>query len=310
MSADAREDKPGRVTRLLRVDLPVADLSRAAAFYHDGLGFVMEGGERRDASCRWLTMRLGAQAIRLVRYHSPGRAYPGGSTSADLWFQHIALVVSDMPRAFQRVSAQPGFQPISRGGPQRLPANTGSVTAFKFRDPDGHPLELIYFPQGAAAEAWPRPSDDLFLGYDHSAICVSNLEQSLRFYTKVLGLRNASHSLNRGPEQARLDGLIDPVVDVNGLAPARQPTPHIELLCYHVVRGAPPPPPEPADIAGAQLVLEADDCAKLAARLKDEGHPFAWPQPEPDEQSVGRILMRDPDGHLIALAQPPVANPG
>ena len=31
-------------------------------------------------------------------------------------------------------------------GPQLLPPSTGSVTAFKVRDPDGHPLELSYNP--------------------------------------------------------------------------------------------------------------------------------------------------------------------
>ena len=35
--------------------------------------------------------------------------------------------------------------PITVGGPIRLPCASGGARAFKFRDEDGHPLELLEF---------------------------------------------------------------------------------------------------------------------------------------------------------------------
>jgi catechol 2,3-dioxygenase-like lactoylglutathione lyase family enzyme len=324
MSESAHEERAGRVTRLLRVDLPVADLTRAAAFYHEGLGFHAgakgadlsdAGGSILEGARHWLTMQLGQQEIRLVAYKASGRPYPVGGASSDLRFQHIAIVTSDMARAFAQVSVQPGFTAISHGGPQLLPANTGSVTAFKFRDPDGHPLELIHFPQGSeGSAAWRSAGEGPFLGYDHSAISVSNMERSLRFYVDLLGLRRSHHSLNHGAAQARLDGLADPVVDVTALTPSAQTTPHVELLCYHVTRETSAAQRQAVpDIASSQLVLEADDLAQVAARLRQAGLPFASPQAQLSEAAFTRILLRDPDGHLITieqLPQPPVAKPG
>ena len=52
----------------------------------------------------------------------------------------------ERPTQHERLSRFP-FTTISRNGPEALP---GGVVAFKFRGPDGHPLELIQFP-------WPDP---------------------------------------------------------------------------------------------------------------------------------------------------------
>jgi hypothetical protein len=41
-----------------------------------------------------------------------------------------------------------------------LPRN-GSVQAFKFRDRDGHPLELLYFPPGQGRPIWHQQAKDL-----------------------------------------------------------------------------------------------------------------------------------------------------
>jgi hypothetical protein len=39
-------------------------------------------------------------------------------------------------------------------------------------------------------------------------------------------------SLNRGPEQDKLDGVAETLVEVTALAPPIYSTPHVELLCY------------------------------------------------------------------------------
>ena len=51
-------------------------------------------------------LRLGRERIELLEFmDSAGRPYPTGSTSTDLWFQHMAIVVNDMTSAYQRVMA-------------------------------------------------------------------------------------------------------------------------------------------------------------------------------------------------------------
>jgi hypothetical protein len=44
-------------------------------------------------------------------------------------------------------------------GPQTIPATNlaaAGVKAFYFHDPDGHNLELIYFPKGKGQEKWQQ----------------------------------------------------------------------------------------------------------------------------------------------------------
>ena len=78
--------------------------------------------------------------------------------------------------------AAPRAVPITREGPQRLPPETGNVTAFKFRDPDGHPLELLHFPAGTGSVAWQAPNPaSPFLGIDHTALSVADVPASVAF---------------------------------------------------------------------------------------------------------------------------------
>ena len=148
--------------RIVRISRVVSGLARAIAFYRDALGFSVTrrlpvGHAARAAlglpRATQAVLRRGGQEIALVRPLRRGRRIPPDSRSNDLWFQHLAIVVADMDAAFARLSAHTGWQPISQGGPQALPAANGGVQAFKFRDPDGHPLELIRFPQAAARDA-------------------------------------------------------------------------------------------------------------------------------------------------------------
>ncbi len=154
-----------RAQRILRISRVVSDLGRAEAFYRDGLGFqaIARGRPGKaalaalglgDADAEEVVMRLGTQDIALVRFTVPGRPYPRDSRSDDLWFQHLAIVVDDMDVAYARLCAHGEWRPISEAGPQLLPPSNGAVRAFKFRDPDGHPLELIWFPPGQGRAVW------------------------------------------------------------------------------------------------------------------------------------------------------------
>lgn len=260
------------VRQLLRISLNVADLARAQMFYEQALGFTSVGQAydtavadllgAESASC--LRLRLGSQEIELVATEPAGRSYPADSTSADLWFQHFAIVTSDIGISYRRLRSHP-FTPISLNGPERLPDASGGVTAFKFRDPDGHPLELIQFPARTGE------------GIDHSAISVADAGRSIAFYT-ALGLSLAAQQVNTGPEQDRMDALSQVKVDVIALRPALA-TPHVELLGYRNPVGR-PAILRPSDIAASRLVLLAD-------RAANGGEPE---------------LTQDPDGHWILLS--------
>lgn len=256
---------------ILRFDRTVADLDRTERFYRDSLGFEREAppeplprveAEALGVSGRRLLMRLGAQRVAFVQADPPGAPYPAGADATNPIFQHLAIVVRDMGEAVRGLVATP----ISQGGPQVLPPSTGGVGAYKFRDPDGHPLELIHFPGGDPAKRW-ADAPGLFLGIDHSAITVTDLDGAIAFLTG-LGLTVSERGLNRGPEQARLDGLPDPVVDVVALAPP-QPAPHVELLHYRApARTHPTQVYGPADRASTRFVVSADDPASLATSLR------------------------------------------
>src|SRR5262249_3167113 len=152
--------------------------------------------------CRIVRLQLGDETLELTQFlNAPGRLIPRDSRSNDCWFQHIAIVTSDMEKAFDRLhAAHVGF---ASTGPQLLPSwnpNAGGISAFYFRDPDNHVLEVIHFPNGKGNPKWQAPTEKLFLGIDHTAIVVSNTDQSLAFYRDVLGMRVAGESDNYGIE--------------------------------------------------------------------------------------------------------------
>ena len=281
----ALHGRRGSNAQILRISRVVADLDRAVAFYRDGLGFRLASRGPGDPALPALlglpgiameeaVLRLGDEEVALVRFDPPGAPYPPDSRSDDGWFQHLAIVVDDMGAAWRQLAAQ-SPHPISTQGPERLPPRNGGVTAVKFRDPDGHPLELIQFPPGQGRPAWQRAAgagSGPFLGIDHSALAVASTARSLRFYRR-LGFRVAARSWNDSPAQSRLDGLPGARVRVTGLRFPSPAGPGLELLRY-----VPPGRPAPALPANALLT----DWVTLSAGPTG--------------------LRRDPDGHLMLLA--------
>ncbi len=274
-----------RALRISRIGLQVSDLDAACAFYIEALGFSPAPHGAPRSSARLL--RLGEQEIELIAPDAPGAPYPSPRAANDPWFQHFAIAVSDMAAAYQQLTRY-GAEPISYGGPQRLPPSTGSVIAYKFRDPDGHPLELSYLP---GSEWLRRPrAHGPFLGVDHTAVAVGELETSVAFYTAVLGFRLGGRSLNRGPEQDRLDGLSEAQVDIVSLETAG-PGPHIELLHYRTPRPTAPRPVGASDIAATRTTV-------VVRSLPMGGAGSLGLSSEPADRG---IRLRDPDGHRLEL---------
>lgn len=302
------------VTRLVRISITVADPTAAATFFRDRLGLVV-GPEQAVAdpasasllglapgtTARRTEVAIGRQIVELVAFDPPGASYPVARASNDPWFQHIALVCGDIAAVWSRL--QPGSPgTITTGAPVLLPPNTGSVTAFKFRDPEGHPLELIAFPEGVGAPVWQGTSEPGILGFDHTAIGVADVDRAIAFYTGRLGFRIAGRSLNRGPEQDRLDGLTDCVVDVVALAPAVEATPHVELLHYRSPPGRVPAADVQAnDVAAVRQVHAVDDLDALVSRLERHDVPFVSPGVVTGSTGRRAAAIRDPDGHMVVL---------
>lgn len=283
-----------------------------AVFYESAFGFV-RSGERRlagpalasllgiaGAKARVVELRLGGQKLELLGIEPQGHAYPADVPVWSTQFQHFAIVVTGMPAAYAKLNAIKGWSRVSTDGPQVLPQSSGGVTAFKFRDPEGHPLELLAFPPDAIPKKWQAASANGFLGIDHSAISVASTSRSLEFYRRI-GLQRAGGSCNAGPAQDRLDGADGMLAEVTALAPREAP-PHIELLCYRKV-GRNPAVASLNDVIATQLVLSARSTAELAAICARNADALVS-GPIPFGDGAARAMMRDPDGHLIRLEGP------
>ena len=276
--------------RILKISRVVSDLVRAEAFYQDTLGFCTIARGRSDQTmialiaapntiAEEVVMRLGAQEIALVQFAVRGRIYPRASRSDDLWFQHLAIVVSDMDDAYTHLCSFAGWRPISKAGPQQLPPSNGGVRAFKFRDPDGHPLELIWLPFGQGRSEWhEQPVAMQFLGIDHSALSVNSTLRSLSFY-RALGFHVSKRSLNRGNAQSRLDGISNARLRVTSLRPACVEGPGLELLCYQ--------PTGRASVMNLPNDLVTDWLTIATSQLPDKSP----------------LVMKDPDGHRLYLVE-------
>jgi len=262
-----------KVQRLIMIRLAARDPQALAAFYVGALGFAPQSLGRETA-----VVALDERRIEIAR--TAGETYPMGLPPWSPLFQHVAIATPDLAAALDRLARSQGWRPISQGGPQILPASSGGAAAFKFRDPEGHPLELIAFP-GSAGVSRAR--------IDHSAISVADSAASLAFY-EGLGLSPGARTLNQGPEQERLDGLASAEVEVTALELPGGGA-HVELLCYrgHYPRVTPPAAPDA--VAATRLVMTMESPraldgleARLADRVERPGPP---------------LLLRDPDGHLL-----------
>ncbi len=299
-----------------RVALITSDLEGAEDDYVRTFGCSVE---RRDdvepsvtrvlripqARGRRSLLRLGGQRIELLEFmDSSRRRYPPDSTSTDLWFQHFAIIVSDMEQAHQRVMANRRFRPISRNGPVRLPGSSGGVTAFKFRDHDGHPLELLAFPHGRAPGEWRTAHGAaLFLGVDHTALAISNTASSTRFFGSVFGFTVGARTENRGPEQDALDDVDDVQVSVTHMAPDL-PAPRLELLHYHVGTRRPiPPDTASSDITATHCVVQVPSLDAVTAALQRHGTPVAGSDPMILRGGARAVLISGPDGHRFLVAE-------
>ena len=83
----------------------------------------------------------------------PAGPVPVDSRSNDRWFQHVAVIVSDMDEAYAWLRQNHVEHALS--GPQtaaRVEQECGGHQGVLFQDPDGHPVEILQFPPGKGEE--------------------------------------------------------------------------------------------------------------------------------------------------------------
>lgn len=322
-SGDAGLRRAPLVTAVPVVGMTVSDMARSIQFYSTVLTFrvvadtevVGEPIERLTGvfgtRARVVRMRLADEEIELTQFLAPrGRPIPVDSRSNDRWFQHVAIIVRDMPQAYARLRHYQVEHASS--GPQRLPdwnRNAGGIEAFYFKDPDAHVLEVLAFPRGKGEARWHRPAGDtLFLGIDHTAIVTASTEASLAFYRDALGLMVAGESENFGPEQEQLNNVFGARLRITTLRAAHGPG--VELLEYLAPRDGRPYPPDARanDVLHWETSLAVPDARAAADRLRLTASAAA---PGPVVRFPTSFLgisqaftMRDPDGHVVRLVEP------
>jgi catechol 2,3-dioxygenase-like lactoylglutathione lyase family enzyme len=303
------------------VGMTVSDMDRSIEFFSKVLTFEKVSDaeifgadyERLQgvfgARMRVVRMKLGDEAIELTEYFTPrGRPVAADSRSHDHWFQHIAIVVSDMEKAYAHLRAHKVRHTST--GPQRIPdwnQAAAGIRAFYFKDPDDHNLELIFFPPGKGDPKWQQKNGRVFLGIDHTAITVADTERSLRFYLDILGMRLAGESENHGPEQERLNLVFGSRVRITGLR--AQSGPGIEFLHYLTPPDGRPTPVDTRanDLWHWQTAVRVGRAEMAAEKLKSGrvrfvSHGIAT-MPDRMLGFNKAFVIRDADGHGLQFIE-------
>ncbi len=312
---------PAQVKKVATVGITVSNMERSIQFYRDVLGFKkisdleIAGTPYEELQglfglrMRVVRMQLGDESIDLTDYlTSGGRSIPENAMSNDLIFQHIAIVVSDMDKAYNTLRKKMVMQVST--APQTIPKNNtpaAGVKAYYFHDPDMHNLELIYFPAGKGQDKWQQIKGKLFMGIDHTAIAVSNTDSSLHFYQDILGIMRKGDSWNRGTEQAHLNFVEGASLHITGLRAAAGPG--IEFLEYLQPGPGKPYPADSRtdDIWHWQTSLVVEDAALLFQKLKDAGSSFISKGlvtlKTKEGKQTSAFIVRDKDGHALLIME-------
>ena len=321
----------GAVREVGAIGLTVGNLDRELEFFTKVLPFEkwseskstpraadellgLSGTQLRSAE-----LKLGDERITLTEHlTNKGQPIPSDSRSFDHWFQHIAIVVSDMDRAYEHLR-HAKVKHVSTA-PQTLPAwnkDAGGIKAFYFRDPENQVLEIIWFPPGKGDPKWqrlPRAAGSetgapLFLGIDHTAIVVSDTDKSLEFYRDALGMKVAGGAENFGVEQEHLNQVFGARLRITALRAERGPG--IEFLEYITPPGGRPLPDDAKanDLVFWHTRLVAGGLDDFAAKLRERQTRFVSKSVVAllggASRSARSVIVRDPDGHALQLIEAP-----
>ena len=309
-----------KVTAIKSIGITVQDMNRSLPFYEKVFHFKLVSNDTiqseeysslvnvKNAVVHLVKLKLGDERIELIDFIYPeGKGYPEDSHSNDFWFQHIAIITSNMDGAYAWLKLN-DVKNISVE-PQRLPdwnKNAGGIKAFYFQDPDGHPLEILEFPPDKGNAKWHKKSNQLFLGIDHTAIAVSNTDESLKFYRDVLGMEVGGESENYGIEQSRLNNVEGAHLKITGL--------HsdfgfgIEFLNYLTPKGGRSNPENinANDLVHWQTKLSTKNIDELFSKIKNAGYQTYTGIITMNKNYAGfskGFIVKDPNGHRLLIIQ-------
>jgi glyoxylase I family protein len=151
-------EAPLEIRGFSHVCVRVTDLERSLAFYRDGLGLRVifdlsldgpgldavtagEGNRGRMVGCLVPGSGVTVELLQL-----PAPAEPPARSAQATGYTNISLAVSDLDAAHRACEAR-GLRPLQK------PVEVGGVRMFFLADPDGTPIELIEFPDGALSSA-------------------------------------------------------------------------------------------------------------------------------------------------------------
>jgi len=265
------------------------------------------------ARVRVVRLQLGDETLELTEYLTPqGRPIPVTSRNHDRWFQHLAIVVSDLDQAYKNLRRHKVR--YASTAPQTLPAYlkpAAGIKAFYFKDVDQHILELIEYPLGKGAPKWHELAKDknkLFLGIDHTAIVVEDTNRSLEFYRGLLQMKISGESENYGPEQEHLNNVRGARLRITSLQTPRAGI-GVELLQYLAPNDGKPFPQDTqandlwhwqtsfvsAGLNGLVTALERHKVNFISSGLVSlETKSLAFEK---------GALVRDPDGHAVRVIE-------
>ncbi|WP_052055776.1 VOC family protein [Myxosarcina sp. GI1] len=304
------------------IDMTVSEMERAIAFYSQVLSFeklsdIELYGTQWERlfglfglRMRVVKMQLGNEVISLTEYLTPkGRKIPADFRSNDRSFQHIAIVVSDMDKAYQHLRKYK-FQHVSTA-PQQLPdwnPDVGGVKAFYFQDPDGHNLELIQFPSDKIEEKWQQKDQSkLFLGIDHTAVVVANAAASIKFYCELIGLELMQQAQNYGTEHEHLSGVFGVKISINSLKANNGNG--FEVLEYIAPTNGKPMPCDSCanDLWHYHTTMKVSDLEAIASKLRERSVRFISPGvvklPSDELGFTKGLAIADLDGHVLHLVE-------
>lgn len=309
-----------QVNKVDAIGITVKDMNRSVKFYQEVLGFKKISDHEYSGpefeklegifglNIRVVRMQLGDEFIELTDYlTSGGRSIPEDQKANDLFFQHIAIVVNDMDKAFQQLKKY-NVEYVSTA-PQTLPVSNiaaAGIKAFYFHDVDDHNLELIYFPKGKGNPKWQISGSTIFLGIDHTAIGVSSTAGSQRFYQDMLGIERKGESWNFGTEQEHLNNVEGASLHITGFRSAAGPG--VEFLQY--LKPGPgknyPADTRADDLWFWQTTLLTNDAETLYNKLKASGYTFI--SKEIVHMHINGVhsrsfIVKDPDGHAMLVRE-------
>jgi glyoxylase I family protein len=130
----------------------------------------------------------------------------------------------------------------------------------------------------------------MFKKIDHVEIVTDQPEQTVRFYTEVLGFRiKARDRIEHSSVGVPLNLVY---LDLGGTA--------VELISYE--GAAVEPAPRNEHLGYRMMALEVDDMQKTVDYLKTKGADIVW-GPRVRENEYARAEICDPNGYHIELRQ-------